>query len=161
MILGVDIGNTTIYFGVIENDEVINSFRITTKKDITEEEYEIVIKNVLEENVEKDKIKGIIIASVVPEITSEVEEALFNIVGVKPVVLKKDITSTLNMDKECVRALGADLIADATGAIAKYKTPIIIFDMGTATTCSVVNKDGTFMGGMICPRTKNECRCTY
>lgn len=161
MILGVDIGNTTIYFGVIENDEVINSFRITTKKDITEEEYEIVIKNVLEENVEKDKIKGIIIASVVPEITSEVEEALFNIVGVKPVVLKKDITSTLNMDKECVRALGADLIADATGAIAKYKTPIIIFDMGTATTCSVVNKDGTFMGGMICPRAKNECRCTY
>lgn len=161
MILGVDIGNTTIYFGVIENDEVINSFRITTKKDITEEEYEIVIKNVLEENVEKDKIKGIIIASVVPEITSEVEEALFSIVGVKPVVLKKDITSTLNMDKECVRALGADLIADATGAIAKYKTPIIIFDMGTATTCSVVNKDETFMGGMICPRAKNECRCTY
>lgn len=161
MILGVDIGNTTIYFGVIENDEVINSFRITTKKDITEEEYEVVIKNVLEENVEKDKIKGIIMASVVPEITSEVEKALFSIVGVKPAVLKKDITSTLNMDKECVRALGADLIADATGAIAKYKTPIIIFDMGTATTCSVVNKDGTFMGGMICPRAKNERRCTY
>lgn len=153
MLLGVDIGNTTIYFGVIENDEVIKSFRITTKKDITKDEYEIVIKNVIEENIEKDKVEGIIIASVVPEVTCEVEEALFEIVGVKPVVLKKDITATFNMDKECVRALGADLIADATGAIAKFKTPIIIFDMGTATTCSVVNKECSFMGGMICPRT--------
>ncbi len=155
MILGVDIGNTTIYFGVIENDEVLKSFRITTKKDITTEEYEIVIKNVLGENVEKDKIKGIIIASVVPEATLEVEEALCNVVRIKPVVLKRDIISTLNMDKECVRALGADLIADATGAIAKFETPAIIFDMGTATTCSVVNKDGEFMGGMICPRIKD------
>lgn len=153
MILGVDIGNTTIYFGVIEKDKVVKSFRIATKKDITEEEYEIVIKNILEENVEKDKIEGIIIASVVPEITDAVENALNKVTCIKPLVLKRDIVSTLTMDKECVRALGADLIADATGAIAKYKTPIIIFDMGTATTCSVVNKEGIFMGGMICPRS--------
>lgn len=161
MILGVDIGNTTIYFGDIENDKVVKSFRIATKKDITEEEYEVVIKNILEENVEKDKIKGIIVASVVPEITDAVEKSLEKVTGIKPVVLKRDIVSTLTMDKECVRALGADLIADATGAIIKYKTPLIIFDMGTATTCSVVNKDGTFMGGMICPRTKNKCRSSY
>lgn len=156
MILGVDIGNTTIYFGVIENDEVIKTFRITTKKDITEEEYQIIIKNVLEENTNIKSITDVIMSSVVPEITNEVEGAVYNITGIKSVIVKRDIPKTFFMNEDCVRALGADLIADSTGAIVKYQTPIIVFDMGTATTCSVIDNSGKFMGGMICPGLKTS-----
>ena len=155
MLLGVDIGNTTIYFGVIENDEVIKSFRITTRKDITKEEYEITIKDVLDENTEKDKITGIIMASVVPEVTSEIEEALLKVVGVKPVLAQRDVITNLGADPENIKVVGTDIICNSVGAIKKYKLPAIIFDMGTATTCMVVDKDGIFRGGMVCPRTKN------
>lgn len=155
MLLGVDIGNTTIYFGAIENDEVIKSFRIATRKDITEEEYEVIIKNVLEENIEKEKLTGIMMASVVPEITNEIEEALFNIVGEKPVVAQRDIIETLGVEPEIIKGVGTDIICNAVGAVNKFKMPVIIFDMGTATTCMVVDKDGIFRGGMVCPRTKN------
>ena len=155
MILGVDIGNTTIYFGVMEKDEVLKSFRITTKKDITEEEYEIVIKNVLEENLEKDKVDGIIIASVVPEVTSELEQALTNVVGVKPIIAQRDVVTTLGANPENIKVVGTDIICNSVGAKIKYKLPVIIFDMGTATTCMVVDEKGIFRGGMVCPRTKN------
>lgn len=156
MILGVDIGNTTIYFGIINDEKIEKTFRISTEKARTADEYIIIIKNVLEENTSIKKITDIIMASVVPEITNEVEKALYNITGLNTILVKRDIPKTFYMSEECVRALGADLIADSTGAISKYKTPIIVFDMGTATTCSVINKEGKFMGGMICPGLKTS-----
>lgn len=156
MLLGIDIGNTTIYFGAINNNNVEKTFRIATEKNRTVDEYTVIIKRVLEENAKIEDITDIIISSVVPEITNVVEKALFNITRINPVILKRDITKTFNMNEECVRILGADLIADAMGALAKHKAPIIVFDMGTATTCSVINKAGIFMGGMICPGLKTS-----
>lgn len=156
MLLGVDIGNTTIYFGIINDEKIEKTFRISTEKARTADEYTIIIKNVLEENTSIKEITDIIMASVVPEITNEVEKALYNITGLNTIIVKRDIPKTFYMSEECVRALGADLIADSTGAISKYQTPIIVFDMGTATTCSVINKEGKFMGGMICPGLKTS-----
>lgn len=156
MLLGVDIGNTTIYFGIINDEKIEKTFRISTEKARTADEYTVIIKNVLEENTSIKEITDIIMASVVPEITNEVEKALYNITGLNTIIVKIDIPKTFYMSEECVRALGADLIADSTGAISKYQTPIIVFDMGTATTCSVINKEGKFMGGMICPGLKTS-----
>lgn len=156
MLLGVDIGNTTIYFGIINDEKIEKTFRISTEKARTADEYTVIIKNVLEENTSIKEITDIIMASVVPEITNEVEKALYNITGLNTIIVKRDIPKTFYMNEECVRALGADLIADSTGAISKYQTPIIVFDMGTATTCSVINKEGKFMGGMICPGLKTS-----
>lgn len=156
MILGIDIGNTTIYFGVIKEGIVKSTFRISTEKNKTCDEYVSKIKNILDENVNIKEIEGIIISSVVPEITLEIEKAIFKITGKESKIVKKDVTYNFKVASECLRDLGADLIADSTGAIAKYKLPIMIFDMGTATTCTVINKDGVFMGGMICPGLKTS-----
>jgi type III pantothenate kinase len=156
MLLGIDIGNTTIYFGEIENDEVKKTFRMSTEKDITSDEYIPQIKSVLKENINIDEIDGIIISSVVPEITEEIEKAIYKITKIKAKVVKRDVTYSFKVTSECLRDLGADLIADSTGAISRYKLPIIIFDMGTATTCSVINREGVFMGGMICPGLKTS-----
>lgn len=156
MLLGVDIGNTTVYFGAIKNDVVGKTFRIATKKDITAEEYTVNIRKVLEENLDIKEISKIIISSVVPEITNEIEQALVNITKVVPIVLKRDIRKTAMMNEEIVNALGADLIANSNGAVAKFDAPIMIFDMGTATTCCVINKQKDFIGGMICPGLKTS-----
>lgn len=156
MLLAIDIGNTSIYFGEINNGEIGKTFRITTKKNITSDEYTILIKNILEENINIKDIEAIIMSSVVPEIIAEVEKALFNITSIKTILLKRDITNSFDLPEEFFRDLGSDLIADATGAIAKYKLPVIVFDMGTATTCSVVDKNGVFCGGMICPGLKTS-----
>lgn len=156
MLLGVDIGNTTVYFGAIENNEVIKSFRISTKKDSLSDEYIVFIKSVLEENLDISKIDSVIMSSVVPEITEEVEKAIYSILKIKPVIVKRDVIEPFKVLPTCLRDLGADLIADATGAISKYGAPAIVFDMGTATTCSVINKDGAFLGGLICPGLKTS-----
>lgn len=156
MILGVDIGNTTIYFGVIQDGEVKRTFRISTEKNKTCDEYVLKLKNLLLENLEIKYLDGVIISSVVPEITLEIEKAIFKITGKEIKIVKRDVKYSFKVASECLRDLGADLIADSTGAIAKYKLPIMIFDMGTATTCTVINKDGIFMGGMICPGLKTS-----
>lgn len=156
MLLGIDIGNTTIYFGVIENDEVKKSFRIATRKDSISDEYVIFLKEVLEENLNVSNIDSVILCSVVPEITEEIEKAIYKILNKKAIVVKRDVKAPFKIESNCLRDLGADLIADATGAISKYGAPVIIFDMGTATTCSVINKDGTFLGGLICPGLKTS-----
>lgn len=156
MLLGIDIGNTSIYFGAIENDEVVKSFRISTKKDALTDEYVVFIKEVLEENLDLSKIDSVILSSVVPEITEEVEKAIDKILNIEVIVLKRDVEAPFSIASDCLRDLGADLIADATGAITKYGVPVIVFDMGTATTCSVINKDGEFLGGLICPGLKTS-----
>lgn len=156
MLLAIDIGNTTIYFGLLQNDEVIKTFRMSTRKDILSDEYAIKIKEVLEINIELSKIDSVIIASVVPEITVEVEKAMNKILNLDVVVLKRDIKNCFDFDEDRFNEIGADLIADSIGAISKYGKPILVFDMGTATTCSVINKDGNFTGCIICPGIKTS-----
>lgn len=156
MLLGIDIGNTTIYFGAIKENKVEKTFRITTEKNKTCDEYVLKLRNVLEDNLDIKEIEGIIISSVVPEITEEIEKAIFKITNKKVVIVNREVKYTFKVVSDSLRDLGADLIADSTGAMAKYKLPIIIFDMGTATTCTVINKDGVFMGGMICPGLKTS-----
>ena len=156
MLLAIDIGNTTLYFGIIENDKIIDKFRIATNKKSLSDEYAVIIKNILKENSYLNKIDSVIIASVVPELTEEIEKAILKILNLKAIVVKRDVKESFAILSDCLRDLGADLIADSVGAISKYGMPVMIFDMGTATTCSVINKDGEFLGGLICPGLKTS-----
>lgn len=158
MLLAVDIGNSTIYFGGIKNGEVKKTFRIRTEKNKIADEYFVSIKECLEINFNIKEFDSVIISSVVPEITKEIEKAIYRILSIKAVVVKRDIDAPFKIVSECLRDLGADLIADSAGAMSKYKLPIITFDMGTATTCTVINRNGEFCGGMICPGLKTGAK---
>lgn len=158
MLLAIDVGNSTIYFGGIENGKVKKTFRIRTEKNKLADEYVILIKESLEINLDINGFNGVIISSVVPEITEEIEKAIYKILNIKAIVVKRDVEAPFKIASECLRDLGADLIADSTGAISKYKLPIMIFDMGTATTCTVINRNGEFCGGMICPGLKTGAK---
>ena len=151
MILAIDVGNTNIVLGCIRQKNILFTERLSTDHSKTDLEHAIAIKTVLElHNIEPAQINGAIISSVVPELTRSLAGAITKSIGVKPLILGPGLKTGLNIRLDNPAQLGADLVAGAVGALAKYPMPCIIFDLGTATTISALDKNGYFAGGSIC-----------
>ncbi len=152
MILAIDIGNTNIVVGVIEDEKICFSERISTDISRTELEYVVSLKTILEiYNIPLENISGSIIASVVPPLTNVVKAAVEKLLNLTPVIVGPGVKNGLNIMMENPSSVGADLIVNAVAAIKDYGAPVIIIDMGTATTISVVDEKKRYIGGMIMP----------
>lgn len=152
MILTIDIGNTNIVIGCIDKNKTHFIERVSTDRSKTELEYAIVIKNVLDINrIPVNSLEGGIVCSVVPQITAIVRIAAEKILQKEVLVLGPGIKTGMNILMDNPAQVGSDLIADAVGAINEYPVPLIIFDMGTATTVCVVDGKRNYIGGMIIP----------
>lgn len=152
MILAIDIGNTNIVVGCIDEKKTYFIERLATDRRKTELEYAIVIKNVLDiYNIMPGELEGGIVCSVVPQLTQIVKNATMKIVPEEIMVLEPGIKTGINIAMDNPAQVGSDLIAAAAGAISEYSAPLIIFDMGTATTVCVVDRNKNFIGGMILP----------
>lgn len=150
MILAVDIGNSNIIIGCIDDSRIYFEEKISTVKSKTSLEYVIAFKTVLElYGIEGPAIEGSIISSVVPSITSVVKSAVEKIIGKSPLVVGPGIKTGLNLQMDNPKTVGSDLIVDAVAGIAEYGAPLIIVDMGTATTLSVVDEKKNYIGGVI------------
>ncbi|NCB94363.1 MAG: type III pantothenate kinase [Clostridia bacterium] len=157
MILAIDIGNTNIVVGCIDEKKTYFIERLSTDRSKTELEYAIVIKNVLDiYHIETSQLIGGIVCSVVPQITQIVRIAAEKILQKKVMVLGPGIKTGMNILMDNPAQVGSDLIADAVGALREYPTPLIIFDMGTATTVCVVDKNKNYIGGMIFPGVRTS-----
>ena len=150
MILALDIGNTNIVIGCFDEDRIIFTERLTTKHEATVLEYSISFKNVLELYGITD-VTGSIISSVVPSVTNKISKAIEKITGVKSMVIGPGIKTGLSIVTDNPAQVGADLVVDAVAGINEYKAPLIIFDLGTATTVSVVDRDKNYIGTIIIP----------
>ena len=152
MILAIDIGNTNIVIGCIREDKTYFIERISTVRTKTELEYAVDIKTVLDiYGIDKKDIRGGIISSVVPQITNTARRAAEKILEKQVLVLGPGVKTGLNILIDQPGQLGADLVADAVAGIACYPVPLIIFDLGTATTVSVIDAGKNYIGGMILP----------
>lgn len=152
MVLAVDIGNSNIVIGCFEGKEIRFIERLSTDRDSTELEYILLIKTVLELNgVALDCFEGGIISSVVPSVTSTVRDAMARLTGSPVMVVGPGIKTGLKIALDDPAQLGSDRVADAVAAVNEYPCPLIMVDMGTATTISVVDRDKNFLGGMIMP----------
>lgn len=154
MILALDIGNTNIVIGCIDREKTYFIERLSTVRTKTELEYAVDIKTVLDlYRIKRFDIEGAIISSVVPQITNIVKLAAEKVLGeeAKVLVLGPGVKTGLNIKMDNPGQLGADLVADAVAGIAEYPAPLIIIDMGTATTASVVDANKQYIGGMILP----------
>lgn len=152
MILAIDIGNTNIVIGCMEEKKCIFIERLSTVRTKTELEYAIDIKNVLDiYQIKKSDLAGGIISSVVPQITAAVRGAVEKILEKEPLVVGAGIKTGLNIRMDNPLQLGADLVADSVGALAEYPAPLVIFDLGTANTVCVIDQDRNYVGGMIYP----------
>ena len=152
MVLAIDMGNTNIVVGCIEKGKILFVERLCTDLSKTELEYAIGIKTVLElYDIKDNEIDGAIISSVVPPLTTILQTAVNKIIGKVPMVVGPGIKTGLNILMDNPKAMGADLIVDSVAGINEYGAPLIIIDMGTATTVSVIDKDKNYIGGMIIP----------
>ncbi len=152
MVLAVDIGNSNIVLGVFEGDKIQFIERLSTNQNRTSLEYTVLIKNILElNNLSHTSFEGGIISSVVPSLTYTVKEAMIRLTGKPVMVVGPGVKTGLKIMLDNPAQLGSDRVADAVGAINEYSCPLIIIDMGTATTISVIDRERNFLGGMIIP----------
>lgn len=151
MLLAVDIGNTNIVFGCVdENDNIAVFERISTNHNATAAEYASLIKNILEMNDFRcGDIDDAIMSSVVPSVTNTVKEAICKLFGVDVMIVGPGVKTGLNILIDNPRQLGSDQAVDAVAAINQYPVPLIVIDMGTATTISVVDRNKNYLGGLI------------
>lgn len=150
MLITIDIGNTNITIGVFDGDELKFTARLATDSHRTSDQYAIEIRDIIHiYDIERNDITDAAICSVVPTVGSAIEKAVLQLFGVKPMTLGPGVKTGLNIKIDNPAQLGADLAAGAVGALAKYKTPCIIIDLGTASTISVLGKNGEFLGGAI------------
>lgn len=155
MILAFDVGNSNIVFGGIENFKTTFVTRLTTDTGKTEDEYSVIIKNLIEIN--KCSIKdfdGSIISSVVPPLNNVLKAAIQKIINKTPLIVSPGIKTGLNIKIDNPAQLGSDMVVGAVAAIAEYPKPLIVIDMGTATTLCVIDKNCDYRGGIICPGVK-------
>ena len=152
MVLAVDIGNTNVVVGCFDKKEIRFVERLSTNRNSTSLEYAVLIKTVLELNgISSDDFEGGIISSVVPSVTNRVKEAMEKITGKEVLVVGPGVKTGLKIKLDNPLQLGSDRVADAVAATNLYPCPLVIVDMGTATTVSVVDADKNFIGGMIMP----------
>jgi len=152
MILAIDIGNTNIVIGCCENDKILFCERISTNHNATTLEYAALFDTAFDmHGIERTSIEACVISSVVPQVTGNVKSALAKLTKTDILVVGPGIKTGLSIKIDNPAQLGSDLVVGAVAGITYYKAPLILIDMGTATTLSVVDKNNAYLGGMILP----------
>ena len=155
MLLAIDIGNTNLVIGCIENDNILFKARIATDRLRTSDQYGVEIKNMLEAyGVQIKDIDDCIISSVVPPVFNSVKTGVIKIIGKQPMVVGPGLKTGINIQVDVPSQVGSDRIVIAVAALAEYKAPLILMDLGTATTIEVVEPENTYLGGVIIPGVK-------
>lgn len=152
MILAIDIGNSNIVIGCFEGEKILFTERLSTNQQYTALEYIVSIKSILELNgIKGESFEGCIISSVVPSVTLTVKAALERLTRADVMTVGPGINTGLKIKLDNPAQLGSDRVADAVAGVNLYSVPLIIIDMGTATTVSVIDGDKNYLGGMIIP----------
>ncbi|MBR2934952.1 MAG: type III pantothenate kinase [Oscillospiraceae bacterium] len=152
MLLAIDIGNTNIVIGGIEDDKIVFEARIATERVKTSDQYGAEIKNMLGLfGVKVSDLHDCIISSVVPPVFNSVHTGVMKVTGKAPIVVGPGIKTGLNIHVDSPSQVGSDRIVIAVAALAEYEPPLTLLDLGTATTIEVVDKGNVYLGGCIIP----------
>ena len=152
MLLAIDMGNTNIEFGLLDGDEIVLSERVKTDTEKTSTEYAVLLHTIFELNgIDVSNIDGAVLSSVVPPLTHILREAVKSVTGKTALVVGPGVKTGLKLKVEDPKAIGADLIVGAVAGVEMLGAPLLVIDMGTATTVIAVDKEGQFLGGAVIP----------
>ena len=152
MILTIDIGNSNIVLGGVKDDEIVFEARLRTEATKTSDQYCVDLKILLDVyNVRPEDIEGSIISSVVPQVLNSFQTAVKKLTGKQSLVVGPGIKTGLDIRLENPGQTGADLVVADVAALREHKPPLIVIDMGTATTIAVLDQSGAHIGGCIIP----------
>ena len=152
MLLVIDIGNTNITVGIYNEDNLIGTYRLTTKMQRTSDEFGFMLVSFLNtSSIKPEDIDDIIVSSVVPKINYSFTNAIKKYIHKEPIFIGPGIKTGIDIRIDTPSSLGADRLVDAAGAYYTYGGPCIVIDFGTATTYDVVTAKGEFIGGATAP----------
>ena len=155
MILAIDVGNTNIVLGCIDEGKIVNVVRIHTDTRETEAEYTIKLKEILYAyGMDLNSVDGAILSSVVPPVTEAIRRAVRQLTGIDCMVVGPGMKTGMNVRVDDPGTVAGDLIVGGVAAIHYYGMPAIVLDLGTATTATVIDENGSFRGGAIMPGVK-------
>ncbi len=159
MLLAIDVGNTNTVFGFLRDGKVLSSWRVSTHRDRTADEYGLLVHQLCEQACAgMEEVSGVVICSVVPPITGALEQMARETFKLPPVIVKSDLELDVTIDYYDPTEVGADRLANAVAVRKLTKEPTIVVDFGTATTFDIITSDGHYRGGAIAPgvRTSSE-----
>ena len=152
MLLVFDIGNSNIVLGTYEGKKLLKHWRISTDRQKTGDEYGMLMNNLFAyQGIKMTDIDAIIISSVVPPLVVPMIKMCERYFHIKPLIVGPGIKTGIRLNYENPRSIGADRIVNVVGAYEQYGGPLIVIDIGTATTFDVVDTNGDFLGGVIAP----------
>lgn len=159
MLLCVDIGNTNIKYAVFNGNNLMGSFRVSSRHTRTADEYGATLLNLLaSKDISPKDIDGIIMSSVIPSLNYTISHMCKYFFGVTPITVGVGIKTGLNIKADNPREVGADIIANCVGALNRYGNgkPMVVIDFGTATTFDVLSGTGELLGVIIAPGIKTS-----
>jgi len=152
MILTLDVGNMNIVFGGVVDGNCVFTCRLNTVRTRTADEYAVLLSRMSEQRgVDIAGAAGAIISSVVPQLTQVISDALVSTTGKTPMIVGPGVKTGLNIRIDDPAELGTDFVAAAVAALDRYDPPCVTIDMSTATALGVVDPNGNYIGGVICP----------
>lgn len=152
MILTIDIGNSNIVIGCVDGEKILFRGRVNTDRVKTSDQYCIELKTLLEiYGLPLEQIEGSIISSVVPQVLNSMQTAVAKLTGKSALVVGPGLKTGLNILLDNPAQMGADLVVADVAALREYQPPLIVIDMGTATTMAVLDQTGAHLGGCVCP----------
>ena len=150
MLLTIDIGNTNLTLGLYEGEKLGPHWRLATDHARMPDEYGLQLLGLLEHaGCGQDCLTGIVVASVVPNLTGRVIQACQEYLKLEPLVVDAGVKTGIRIRYEDPRAVGADRVADAVAVMHLHGGPACVIDFGTATTFNAVTKSGEYLGGAI------------
>ncbi|MFY9198089.1 MAG: type III pantothenate kinase [Acutalibacteraceae bacterium] len=162
MILVLDAGNTNITLGIYDDNELLFVSRLSTENSKTQDQFAIDINSIFAlNNCKPVEFNGAILSSVVPEITVALKNAVEIVTGHTPLIIGPGIKTGLDIRVDSPAHLGADLVAGAVAAIAKYPLPCLVMDLGTATKISVIDSNSIFRGCTIAPGVEISAKALF
>lgn len=152
MILAIDVGNSCILLGCIRDGEIVTAARLSTEMKRTEDEYAILIREILAvRGVDVSELDGAILSSVVLPMNAVICRAVELLIGKRPLVVGKGVKTGLNIRIDDPGQVGSNLVVSAVAGMTLCSPPMILIDMSAATTMAAVDRDGHFLGGAILP----------
>jgi type III pantothenate kinase len=152
LLLALDVGNTNTVLGVFDGRKLIADWRLTTARDQTVDEYGILTRDLFTlAGLSSSAIRGMIVASVVPGLNATLEQMAERYFGLQAVFVEAGTKTSIPVRYSNPKDVGADRIANAAAAFAKYGGPSVVVDFGTAINFDVVSQRGEYMGGVIAP----------
>ena len=152
MLLAIDIGNTNVKLGIFDGDKLKDTWNLATGIHRTADEYGGVLLSLMErQDFSPSKVTGVTLCGVVPPLLRTFVELCQKYLNAKPLVVEAGVKTGMRLSMDNPREVGPDRVVNAVAAQNLYGKPVIIIDLGTATTFDVVSREGDYLGGVIAP----------